>query len=337
MERTQVAALIVPSHVSPGADKPAGVVDPLAPIAGKSVPGWIVDAALGASVRRIALIADDVSTSTRSELLGRADDAMIEFVRPVADVADTLSFAIERLGSELTLREATHVLVVPAECPQIESSQLRTLINEHVTSGAAATICMSEVLDPLTEPVVIRDADGLVSSIADVPLGGVNLMCIKASLLTPALRRVTTSGWERGAPLGDIAAVLSETGHSVHRVDLDPSLVAIRSMTSRSVVEQLLRERIVHRWLSYGVDIPLVGQVAIDATVSLGQGVQLMPGTVLEGSTVVGEGARIGPNTHLVDATVGCNAVVPSSVIDGREVEAHAQVAPFTVLTGRRD
>lgn len=337
MARPQVAALIVPSQIDPGADKPAGAVNPLAAIAGKSIPGWIVDAALGASIRRVALIADDVSARTRAELVGRADDAMIEFVRPVADVADTLSFAIERLGSELTLRDGAHVVVVPAECPQIESTALRRLVDEHMSSGAAATICMSEVLDPLTEPLITRDSEGRVSSISDVPLGGVNLMCIKASLLAPALRRVTSPSWERGAPLGDIAAVLSDTGHTVHRVDLDPSLIAIRSMTSRAVVEQLLRDRIIHRWLSLGVDIPLTGQIAVDATVSLGQGVRLLPGAVLEGATVVAEGACIGPNTHLIDATIGCNAHVPSSVIDGAEVAAHTAIKPFTVLSGRTD
>jgi len=331
MERVQVAALIVPSGVSFGVDKPAGVVDPLAPIAGRSIPGWIVDAALGASVRRIALVAHDTNTPTRQELLQRSDDALIEFVPPLRDVADTLSIAVERLGSELTLREAAHILVLPAECPQIDTPQLRGFIDEHVASGAAATVGTSGSMESLVEPVVVRDENGLVASIADVALGGVSLACVKASLLIPALRRGSVAGWERGAPLGDLASVLADAGHHVHHVTLPPSLVAIRSMTSRAVVEQQLRRRVIDHWLSLGVDIPVVGQVAIDATVSLGPGVQLLPGSVLQGDTVVGEGAQIGPNTHLVDATVGCNAIVPSAVVRGSEVGSGEALTPFTV------
>lgn len=340
MERTQVAALIIPSQVvadSAVSDgkKRDGIVHPLSPIADKSVEGWIVDAAVGASVRRIAVISAHIDNWTRDELKDRSDDALIEIVRPMADVAESLAFGIERLGSDLTLRDNTHVLILPAESPQIESGELREVIASHLSSGATATLVTSQGDDSASEPVVLRDEDGLVSSIIDAPLGGGTYMCVRASVLVPTLRRVLRPRSDTSAPLAEIGRVLDSTGYSVDVHERDTPLMAIRSIASRAVIEQELRDRIIDKWLDRGVVMPDRRQVSIGSSVTLGRGVQLLPGSVLEGNTVVADGARIGPNTHLIDATIGSLAQVPHSVVDRNEVPARDELAPFTVMGPR--
>lgn len=334
MDRTHIAALIVPTQSAPGAKSPSGATDPLAPIAGKSVLGWIVDAALRASVRRIGVVAATPSVTARSELSARSDDAMVEFITPNLDIVETLTYAIERLGSELTLRDSTQILLLPAESPQITGTELRDLVDAHVLNQAAATLLIPEANSELaSEPVIVRDVTGQISSIMDPTEEVTGIMCIRAELLTPALRRVVVPRWQTGAPLVEIAGVLEELGHRVEIITREQPLASIRSASSRTPIEMELRDRIITRWIDRGVIMTDPRQVSIDETVILGKGVQVLPGSVLSGTTVVGDGAIIGPNTELRNASIGSQAEVPHSVVRNSEVGTRQQVRAFSVLS----
>ena len=331
MTGPSIAALIVPAQPTLGSAKVSGT-DPLAPIAGKSIYAWIVDAALAASVRRIGIIADHPSPSARSELARRSDDAFVEFITPMRDVAETLMFAVERLGSELTLSESAHVLLLPAEAPQLQADELRALVDHHVSAGVAATLLVPAVdRETAPEPTVVRGVDGQVLSITDAS-DDAGVLCIRASLLIPALNRTIAPRWNGGAPLAEIAGVLTEVGHTVDVVDRAEPIKLITSAASRAPIEMELRDRVVAQWVERDVMMPDPRQVSIDATVTIGKGVQILPGTVLEGATVIGDGAIVGPNAHIVDASIGSRSRVPQAVIRGADVPPLTQVQPFSVL-----
>lgn len=335
MERTQVAALIMSSQPALGNKQQPTPASPLAPIAGKSVLSWVVDAALGASIRRIGVVANDVDVETRSELAARSDRAMIEFIARQRDLADTVSYALERIGSAITLHEGSHVLVLPAEAPQLESIELRNLVQTHVEGGAAASL-LTGALDPSApldgDPTVSLDRDAGDLTISDAAADLTGVLCINASMLVPVLRRVHAPSWRRTLPLGEVARVLHEIGHEVDVITRTEPIELITSAVKRTTIEMMLHDRVIAAWRDRGTSMPDPRQVTIDATVTLGQGVQVLPGSVLEGASVVGDGAVIGPNTHLVNAHVGTAAVVPHSVVRNAEVRANEQLEPFSVL-----
>ncbi len=334
MERAQIAALVVSSNPVASVKAPAGPEVPLAPIAGKSVLGWVVDAVLGASVRRVAVLVDEPTATTRSELALRSDRAMIELVSPSRDIADSVLFALERLGSAFTLRDTAHVLILPAEAPQIDTAEIRALIQSHVDSRVAATLLTAGA--PLdiddSDPIVTRDSNGRVTSIADGSAGPAGVLCVNAPLLVPALRRVNSPSWRRRVPFAEILHVLEELGHQVNVIARAEVLQTISSASTRTPIEIELHDRIIAGWLDRGTSMPDPRQVTIDATASLGQGVRVLPGTVIEGATVIGDGAIVGPNTHLVDALIGAGAHVPHSVVLYAEVGARQQLQPFSVV-----
>lgn len=326
----QFAALILPT--GPLVDAKQASEACLSPIAGKTLHQWLVDAALGASVRRVAVISSDLSPQTRSEFDLRSDDPMIHIVGfPEGAIVDTVSEAVNKIGSDFTLRDATHLLLLPAGCPQITTADIRRVIDHHVVTEAAATICSGEVDDNLAEPVISRDAHGWVSSIADVPRGGGEIACFRADVFLPALRR-TRRGLDFDGLGVEAASVLGEAGHHVETLEFPGRLEVVRSGASRAGVEATLRGRILAEWIDRGVMMPDPNQVSIDATVHLGKGVTVLPGSVIEGRTVVADGARIGPNSHLVNATIGSSAEVPHSVVEGVEVPPRSALRPFTVL-----
>ncbi len=331
MEPNQVTALIVSTQPGLGVKVASEVGNPLAPIAGKAVVSWIADAAIAASVRRIGVVAHDLSLDDRDELIDRSDNAVIEVVTPRGDLTESVLDALSRLDPGLALSDTSQILLLPAEAPQIQSGALRQLIMDHRRSGNDATL-LATAVGTRTDTVIARNNIGEITSIHDVVVGGFAALLVRAVLLIPAMRRAAENSWEVGVPIREIAGVLQQLGH---RVDVREPVELTESITSiadRSPVEIELRDRIVSAWIERGVSFPDPRQVMIDATVQLGQGVRVLPGSVLVGNTVVADGVVIGPNSHLIDATIGPGATVPHSVVRGFDVPAHADVTPFSIL-----
>ena len=199
MHGAQIAAIVLSGASTQSRKGSTGSADPLAPIAGRSVAGWVIDAALGASLRRIAVVGGSVDSVLDAEVASRADRALIERVVPTAtsDAVDTIGRAIDHLVHDFTQQEHTHLLLLAAEAPQVEAGELRAVIADHIDSGAAATVLgavRADVEELPIDPVITYAADGQVDSIIEPLVAGgssvFGVICIRAALLVPALRRV---------------------------------------------------------------------------------------------------------------------------------------------------
>lgn len=331
MEPNQVTALIVSTQPGLNEKVPSQAGSPLAPIAGKAIVSWIADAVVSASVRRIGIVAHDVEATDRAELLGRSDSAAIHIVAPRADLTESVIDALSRLSPELALSDAAQLLLLPAEAPHIDPAELRALIMGHREARNDATL-LATAVGTRTDTIIQRDDAGEITSIHDVVVGGFAALMVRASLLIPAMRRASENSWEAGVPIREIAGLLEQLGHRVEVREPTTVLETITSLSDRSPIEMELRDRITNGWIERGVFMPDPRQVAIDATVSIGQGVQVLPGSIIEGHTVIADGATIGPNSHLIDATIGAGATVPHSVVKQFDVAARADVTPFSIL-----
>jgi bifunctional UDP-N-acetylglucosamine pyrophosphorylase/glucosamine-1-phosphate N-acetyltransferase len=311
-----------------------------APIAGASLTEWVIDAVLGASVRRVGLLGVELSDTERDSVLTREDKALIECVDNGRDVVSSLDRALHLIGPDMTLSDDAHILLLSVASPQISSAELKALTDRHVHSGAAATVVHNEGLSEEIDtdaPVLTFGDDGVLQSILDPvssrPAEPV-LAMVRAPLLMPAIRRVMPERFSSRLLINDAVATLEESGHDVaHEVRTDP-LQSVVDGGSRAAIESQIRRRVVHEWIDRGVQISDPMQVSIDSSVVIGQGVRILPGTVIEGTTVIADGATVGPNTHLVDATIGAGAVIPNSSISNTEVGPHEVLVPFSVRHG---
>lgn len=331
MGTDHVTALIVSTQPRLGQKASAEVSNPLAPIAGKAVVSWIADAATAASIRRIGVVAHDLSQVGCSELLSRSDRSVIEIVPPRDDLAESIHDVLSRLDSGAELSDTDQLLLLPAEAPAINPDELRRLITDHREADNDATL-MATGVGADTDTVIERNSAGEITTIRDVPIGGFSALILRASLLLPALRRALESSWEVGMPMREIVSVLDQLGHRVDVIEPAIPVESITSLAHRSPIEIRLRDRIIANWIDRGVAMPDPRLVVIDATVSIGQGVRILPGTVLEGQTVIADGASVGPNSHLIDATIGAGANIGHSVVRRVEVAPHTNVTPFSIL-----
>jgi bifunctional UDP-N-acetylglucosamine pyrophosphorylase / glucosamine-1-phosphate N-acetyltransferase len=322
---------------------------PLHVLCGKAMVVYVLDALVDAAVDRTVVVVGVGAERVTKKLQADGPDLAIEFVeqrfaRGTADAASVGLTAFEDDADSDGVSDDAHVVVLPGNTPLLRPATLRGLVDEHVASGAAATILTSELDDPAGNPRVARGKGERVTRVvdyADAEPGELatneiasGIYCFRRSLLAPALRRIDPRNARGSYELSDVIRVLAETGHLVHTVPVgDPTEVrAVDDRVQLSRVEAELRRRTNLGWLERGVTFVDPDKTYLDTTVELGADVTLFPGTILQGRTVIGEGCEIGPNTRLVDCAVGAGAQVQETVGRDAFIGSGAQVGPFAVL-----
>ena len=161
-----------------------------------------------------------------------------------------------------------------------------------------------------------------------------SIYCFRASVLGPALRRISPENAQGEYYLTDVVEVLAGAGYRVSALTADDpaETQGVNDRLQLASAEAELRRRTNEAWMRQGVTLVDPERTYVDATVTLAPDVTLFPDTILQGRCVVGAGAELGPNTRLVDCVVGSGAVVENSVGRDAEIGSDAHLGPFAVL-----
>ena len=198
--------------------------------------------------------------------------------------------------------------------------------------------------DPTGYGRVVRGRDDRVDRIveqsdatpAEQEIDEVNtsIYCFRASLLAPALRRLSPENAQGEYYLTDVVAVLAGAGYLVAAVSVDDpaDTQGVNDRLQLAAAEAELRRRTNEAWMRRGVTMVDPTRTSVDATVELAPDVTLFPGTMLQGRCRIGSGSEIGPNTRLVDCVVGAGCVVEHTVGRDADVGDGAVVGPFAAL-----
>lgn len=203
-------------------------------------------------------------------------------------------------------------LVLPADAPLLTDVSLRTLLDAHARSRAAATILAA----------------------APEATAHATVYAFDLALLCAALEKLAADGSRETAVLPEVERVLREERLQVERVLPGSGCEALRctSPLDLSVARGLLRARINKEWIERGVKIIDPESTQIDAEVRLEPGAVIEPRVILRGSTVVETGAVVGPEATLADTIVRAGAGVVSAHAVGAVIGPGAQVGPFAYL-----
>ncbi len=107
----------------------------LHPILGRRLVDWVVDAARGAGVERLVVVASPQT----SDLLEGVEVAVQEEPRGTGDAVRCAGAALEGFGGD--------VLVLNGDVPALRSETIRALVETHRAAGAAATVLSFEPAD----------------------------------------------------------------------------------------------------------------------------------------------------------------------------------------------
>jgi len=97
-------------------------------------------------------------------------------------------------------------------------------------------------------------------------------------------------------------------------------------------VTAVAQRRIHERHMLAGVTIVNPAATVIDVGVEIGSDTVIAPFSSLHGATRIGERATVGPLSTLLDASIGTEASVVHSYVQGAEVGDRVSVGPFAYL-----
>lgn len=319
---------------------------PLHLLCGRAMVLYAIDALAGADVQRAVIVVGHGAERVTKKLLDAAPAVPLDFVEQEVQrgTGDAVGVALTAFSPDELDDADADLVVVPGDAPLLRPETLRTLVDEHRRTDAACTMLTAVLDDPTGYGRVIRGRDGRVERIVEqrdatdeelaICEANTSIYCFRASVLGPALRRLTPDNSQGEYYLTDVIAVLADAGYRVSAVSADDpaDTAGVNDRLQLAAAEAELRRRTNEQWMRRGVTMVDPSRTYVDATVVLGPDVTLFPGTILQGSCVIGDGAEIGPDTRLVDCTVGARTSIEVTVARSAVIGDDVVLGPFAAL-----
>jgi len=307
---------------------------------------YVLDSLADLNLKRVVVVVGHGAEQVTTKLREAAPGLPLEFVEQEVQrgTGDAVGVALTSFSAEELDDVDADILVLPGDTPLLRPETIAALIATHHATDAACTVLTARVVDPTGYGRIIRGRDDRVDRVvehadaseAELAISEINtsIYAFRASVLGPALRRVTPENAQGEYYLTDVIEVLASAGYWVSAVVAEDSAdtAGVNDRLQLAVAEAELRRRTNEAWMRKGVTMIDPVRTYVDTAVELSADVTLFPDTFLQGSCVIGPGAEIGPNTRLVDSRVGARAVVENSVGRAAEIGEDAHVGPFAVL-----
>jgi bifunctional UDP-N-acetylglucosamine pyrophosphorylase / glucosamine-1-phosphate N-acetyltransferase len=318
----------------------------LHPILGRRMVDWVVEAARGAGVERLVVVASPQT----SGLLEGVEVAVQEKPLGTGDAARSARAALEGFDGD--------VLVLNGDVPALRTETIRVLVETHRTSSAAATVLSFEPADAGAYGRIVRNGDGRLARIVEagdasneeLALGEVNsgIYVFQAGKLWPALERLDAHNAQGELYVTDTLGLLVADGETCAVQLADDPLEAegVNTRAELALAAASLRDRINEEHMLAGVTIVDPATTWIEAGVEIEPDVVIQPFTVIRSGvriesgaeigpfayiravSVIGEGAKIGTFVEVKNLALGAGAKIPHlSYIGDAEVGEGTNVA----------
>lgn len=237
----------------------------------------------------------------------------------------------------------TEVMVLPGDTPLIDHTTLQRLITARRSTRTVASMLTTELPDPAGYGRVVRGLTGEVEQIVEdldaTPeqreIREVNtcMYVFDRASLEQGLASLTPDNALGEYYLTDVVKSFTSRGLSVLAVEAPAEEgLGINDRAQLAEAARIMRARINTELMRQGVTILDPEKTYIDRGVRIGRDTIIMPMVNLTGETAIGGDCSIGPCTSINDSTVGDGCDIQYSWVDGCEIEAGANVGPFSRL-----
>ncbi|CAB4916611.1 MAG: bifunctional UDP-N-acetylglucosamine diphosphorylase/glucosamine-1-phosphate N-acetyltransferase GlmU [Actinobacteria bacterium] len=313
-------------------------------VAGRSLVGHVIEAA--STLEPLYLVV----------VVGHGRELVIEHVNEIAPWAITVvqeeqrgtGHAVRVALDELAVRgidlDSGPVVILTGDTPLLTGSTLVTLMGDHASAAASATVLTAELDDPTGYGRVIRDASGAVNRIVEHKDASLNeldvtevnsgMYAFAADGLRLMLSRVTTENAQAEEYLTDVIGLLRADDQSVaaSKCADDAEILGVNDRHQLAQAAAIMRDRINARWMRDGVAILDSATTWLDVDVEIEPDARILPNSTLRGPTSVAAGASVGPGTTLISCEVGADASVIHTWAELAVIGARASIGPFTYL-----
>lgn len=236
------------------------------------------------------------------------------------------------------------VVVAAGDSPLVTPEAIQAMIEQHLQSGAQATVATALLDNPTGYGRILRDEQGNVTGIVEEKDATQELKTIRevctsfyvfdATILLETLPQLSNANAQGEYYLTDAIGLIAQSGGKVASwISPDPDmLMGVNTRWELAQAAARLRERLLRTLALQGVTIIDPSTTYIDAGVQVGIDTVIEPNTYLRGNTVVGSGCILGPELFLQDSTVGDHCHLFRSHILQTTIEPDVHVGPFAHL-----
>jgi bifunctional UDP-N-acetylglucosamine pyrophosphorylase/glucosamine-1-phosphate N-acetyltransferase len=233
------------------------------------------------------------------------------------------------------------VLVVNGDTPLITPETLKKFLLLHIKRRDTLSLISFISREPDSYGRVIRDERGNVLSIIENRDATVSQKSIKEvnsgvyaieSQGMGFLKAMKLNESKGEYYLTDLVHIAKNKGVKIDAFCMGSKdeFIGINTHQELEKARQLIKDRIIRRWIDRGVSFVDTTSVFISSDVKMGKGTIVYPNVHLEGNTKVGRGCTIYPNVRIQNSTIGDSAIIKdSTLIEGSVVKNRASVGPF--------
>ncbi len=306
-------------------------------------------------IERVLLTADPLAPASITLVVGHeADQIKTALARSV--VQRPLQFVTQeqQLGTGHALLQARQVLegksgvvlLLSGDVPLLTSNTLRSLIDTHLQSQAAATVVTAEMTRPfgygrivrtsgrIARIVEERDASPAQRKITEINSG---IYAFELAPLFAALDSIGTANNQGEYYLPDLVGIYRKQKRTVATwtVERAEEIRGINSRTELAEVSAMVRQQRNEELMAAGVTLIDPATTYVDSDVVVGADTVIHPCVFLEGSTRIGAACEIHSGARIVNSTIGdrvCvrnhTVVTDSTVGDGVFLGPFAHIRP---------
>ncbi len=236
------------------------------------------------------------------------------------------------------------ILIVPGDAPLLCSNSLKKIVSSMTDDGPGSILTTMRSdhnnfgrvvrgidgrINSITEA---RDADAVTLAIREVNTG---VYCCDADWLQSNLKRVGRDNAQDEYYLTDLANIAAREGSGFIPVLADDAteFLGINTRADLARVSEVLRHRLVDKWMELGVTFENPETVQLDSGVQIGQDTVIGPLVSLRGDTRIGAGCAIGQGAIITDCKIAAGVEIkPYSVLDAAQIASECVVGPFARL-----
>ncbi len=308
----------------------------LHPILGRTVLGWVLEAARPLDAARVVVVTGHQADEVEASLPESVTTARQVQQRGSGDAVAAALPALEGFTGD--------VLVVNGDGALFTTETMRAVVEGHQSRGSVATALAIRGDVALPYGRVIRGADDVVDAIVEsvdatpeqlaVDELNAGVYCFDADVLRGAVPRLSDDNAKGELYITDLLGIAhGDGGRTLGVVAGGPEeLLGINTRLDLAEVEAILRRRILEQHMLNGVTISMPETVLIEPTVTIEPDATILPRTILRGATRVATGALVGPDAGLHDTVVERGAHVDRSVAREARVGEGALVGPWAYL-----
>jgi bifunctional UDP-N-acetylglucosamine pyrophosphorylase/glucosamine-1-phosphate N-acetyltransferase len=233
------------------------------------------------------------------------------------------------------------VVVINGDTPLITPETLRKFLRLHEKKNDVLSVLSFMSQEPDSYGRIIRDNAGYITSIVeemDATYLQKNIREVNSGIYAIEsdalylLKDIKLNEKKGEHYLTDIICVARDKGikAGAYCIGYEDEFIGVNTREDLEKARQLMRQRIIKRWMDRGVSFIDATSVFISSDVKMGRGTTVYPNVHLEGNTKIGKGCTIYPNVRIQDSIIRAGAIIKdSTLIEGSVVKDMATVGPF--------